>query len=176
MTEETFAVALSAQTAARIKWEMIADLINAVGGSINRRRSEQEKMPTELPPDYVEKVQRVFTEARQQFAHALKPLRWQLNVTLWFLLPSLALSTAAGAFLIGVNLPVAGGIGSTASLAALFGLLQRAWRLGKDQVILELIPQCYETLFALCSSAEEFRLVFNAMLDEFVALRKHLRG
>ena len=55
MTEETFAVALSAQTAARIKWEMIADLINAVGGSINRRRSEQEKMPTELPPDYVEK-------------------------------------------------------------------------------------------------------------------------
>ena len=47
--------------------------------------------------------------------------------------------------MLATNLQIAGGAVTTVSVGALFAPIQRVWLLGKDQAILELIPQIYQT-------------------------------
>lgn len=169
-------IALSSSTASRVDWYKIADAISAEGLARDRSVETSSPAANALPADYPDRVERVFKQMKTEFEVALTPLRKQLNVTLWVMLPALGVSTVAGAVMIGTNMQIAGGVVTAASVGALFALIVRSWHLGKDQAILELIPQSYETLFALCSSPDQFQVVFDALLEETLALRRHLRN
>jgi hypothetical protein len=168
-------VTLSRSAVSGINWDSISKSISAEGLDFEAASERGVRADAELPADYPDRVRRVFDQMKEEFSSALAPLRRQLNLTLWILLPSLGISTIVGAVMLATNLQVAGGVVTAASVGTLFALVQRAWRLGKDQAILELIPQSYETLFALCRTPENFQVVFNALLEESGALLRHLR-
>jgi hypothetical protein len=48
----------------------------------------------------------------------------------------------------------------------LFGFLERAWRLTKDQAILELIPARYELALQLSLTREQYSKVLNQFMQE----------
>jgi hypothetical protein len=163
-------LALSASTARKIDWDFLAAELHSSG--LDSSRGEKELLQGE---DYGKRVLSVFEGAKREFARALQPLRRQVQVTLWILLPALAITIAAGAAL-AVYWSAIGGVAlSAASFAGFFALLLKSWRLGRDQANLELIPASYEVLFALCKTNEQFKVVFDAFLTEMIEMRKNLR-
>jgi hypothetical protein len=82
---------------------------------------------------------------------------------------------AFGAYLIASRAAAVGGTVTAGSLGGVFVFIRRAWQLGRDQAILELLPNTYETLLGLSQTPEQYEIVFKAMLEETVALRRHLR-
>lgn len=163
--------ALSAATARKVNWDKVAQEVTQQG--LQASRSTESYV---YPEGYPEKVTEVFQASKVAFAETLAPLRKQVQITLWIVLPALALSIAGGAILAAWKEPVSGGALTSGALAALFVFLNRAWRLGRDQAVLELVPATYETLFRLCKSPQQYEVVFEAFLDEMVTMRRNLRG
>ena len=162
---------LSAKTARKVNWDKITQEVSHQG--LRTLRGPEDHA---YPEGYPEKVTDVFVASKTAFAETLAPLRKQVQITLWIVLPALALSVAGGSLLAAWKEPLGGGALTSGALAALFVFLNRAWRLGRDQAILELVPATYETLFRLCKSPQQYGVVFEAFLDEMVAMRKNLRG
>ena len=155
-------------TAQRIAWEKIS--------STEAERLAITRGPNaELDERYAEHVGAVFAAAKMEFACALGPLRRQVQVALWIILPMLALAVGAGCLVAVWRNAVAGTAISTTALVAFFGVLNRAWHLGKDQAILELTPASYEVLFRVCRTKSDHETVFKAFMVEVAAMRSGLR-
>ena len=159
---------LSASTARSINWSNVNRTITDKGLSPQRGETNQ------LPPDYAQRVREAFAVAKNELNTVAVPLRRQLSTMLWIVFPALGIAAGGGSILAVYRHDWAGELLTGGSLAALFGLMARAWRLGRDQVILENIPASYETLFALATDTRQHELVFQAFLQELVALRRNL--
>lgn len=161
---------LTSRTASKINWDHISIEMHSLG--LDTSRGTQTSIQNE---DYTKRVLSVFEGAKREFSIALLPLRRQVQITLWILLPVLALAMAAGSALAVYRSAMMGSALAAASFGGFFTLLAKTWRLGKDQANLELLPASYEILFSLCKTNEQFKVVLDAFLTEMIEMRKSLR-
>jgi hypothetical protein len=108
-------VMLSPSAVSGINWNRISETISAEGLDVESATERGARADAELPADYPDRVRRVFDQMKQEFSSALTPLRRQLNLTLWIILPSLGISTVVGAVMLATNLQIAGGVVTTAT-------------------------------------------------------------
>ena len=113
----------------------------------------------------------VLVTMKTEFAEVLKPLRAQMRITLWILLPGVASAVGVGGVLIVLGYVAEGSGMSLGGLGGLVTLLHRGWTLGKDQALLELTPAIYETLFGLCRTSREYEFVLGALVADLGRLR-----
>ena len=158
---------LSAGTARRLNWDGIAT------EQARALTSDRDTDP-ELDDDYEAKVREVFEVAKAEFEKALTPLRNQVRTTLWILLPLLALALGLGCVVAATKHVLGGSAISVAAFSGLLGMIHRAWKLGKDQAILELMPASYEALFGVCQTQSDFKTVFKAFVAEIAEMRSNL--
>lgn len=162
--------ALSAATAKRIDWVRVSRSLSEHGFAPDRGGPED----GELPPDYNERVRLAFDAAVQELALAAAPLKRQTAAMLWIIFPALGVAAASGALLAVLRYSVFGGLLTGGSLTALFALMAQAWRLGRDQFLLESLPTSYRIMFDLAKDKAQNDLVFQAFLKEMVSLRANL--
>ena len=162
---------LSDGTNRRLNWEAITAARATLAAA--RRGSESgAAVDTDVRPgDYSEQALKVFATMKTEFASVLKPLRAQIRVTLWILLPGLAIAVGVGGLLAVSGYALGGSAISVGSLGGLVALLRRGWTLGKDQALLELTPVIYATLFGLCRTPKEYEMVLGALVADVTRLR-----
>lgn len=167
----TYPITLSKKTAGSINWRAISQVLDEQGLGANRG-TEEPTVQSSDSVDYAERVAKACEAPKREFAARAAVLKRQVQLALWILFPALAIAIVAGVML-AVKAPIGGGLLSTGGLAALFGFMTRTWRLGRDQLILELFPARYEMLLGLCHTAQQYDLALNALMAEMVEMRRN---
>lgn len=169
---DTTLSSLSRSTSRRINWNQITDILRLTADRIGGERSDGKSLvdvPDTLNSEDTKVLQAAFQTASQAFREVLRPLRNLMRITITLLMLSIAV-TIAGATLATIT-PWAGLV-SAGGVISMFGLLTKAWKLARDQAMLELIPARYELALQVSTSKKQASTIINAFLRETTSGRK----
>ena len=162
---------LSRAAASRINWEPILDEIGLVAGQVRstkRRPEESDAQSGREVEGRRESLLLSLAHLKEEFENTLGWLRRIMRVVIALVVGAVAL-TVAGAALLQVT-PYAGLL-SIAGIGSLLGLLTKAWRIARDQAMLELVPARYTLAIELARSDEDIQKIIADFLAETSSLR-----
>ena len=158
---------LSTAARARVDWQRITDAFGLQSGTMRQSGGSADDN-TLITPEERSRLQKAVDLAGQEFDTALGSLRRLSRLVIGGIVVALAIAIVGGALL---QLTPYASIISVAGIGSLFALLTQAWRISRDQVMLELIPARYSLAVEFCRTRKDVQRLVAAFLDETSSLR-----
>ena len=162
MATTSLPISLSAPLSRQIDWEAINRATIGLGAT--RAIGDTSAVPVDPA-----RIQAAFETLKTEFTKAAGPLRRSMAIVVPLMLGAFGLAVVAGFVL---PLIPWGAATAGAGAIATLGLGQRIWRMGKDQMMLELIPARYELAFRLSETAEQRRQLIKQFITDTALLQK----
>lgn len=153
---------LTLSSAARKRLDLMK-LTDALGSAVPTMRGAATEPEIPLSDADRARLRSAINITKEEFLVTLTAMKRVTWTVLALIMVAIAAAIAGGALL---QISSYAGIISIASVGALIPLLQKAWRLARDQSLLELIPARYALAAEFCRTTSDAQALISQFLKE----------